>query len=751
MRRMPVRPVLVLACALAALGQAATGSAAGAQPAPVPSLEPEATHALWKQLTRRKLDFRPLEAQQTCRPLRAIFYAPGDWLRLATTLAAKASPCAHYYVSVPPVVADKTRQRPGQAPRIRALGPTFHALAEIHLSTWQKWVARTGSTWHQAGIDARRKMAAAGFDVAAGDTWALNEVTSAMRRGDGSQRANLREFLRGLFDAGGEGPATRGVVFVVGIGQRVPGVGTYKARSQEWLQDAAFWVDMNTYVSDWAQEVYGDIRSYAAPGSPTAGRRDALVDYLRHADLLAGAGGTVSGTANAFFSGAAGPVGNAAFQWDYGFGYTLVEPDLMQHFVSAQVYAFRSHSARSGQASDHWGFAWAPRNAGSYPATEWAARTGLVLDRLATAIRDSATETPADPGVLACGPNGRNLWCAGDIDGAKLTANWRAFRAWSPTTLAFVSAPASVVAGSVSGAIAVQARVAGVAARPVAPVVTTVTSSSPTGTFSTSATGPFAPSVTVSLPAGTFATAQVFYQDPTAGIPTITATAPGVTTATQSVAVTGAAPIAIELDPSSATVTTGATATFTAVGLDQLGNRFPVSATWAVAPGTPGTLSPTTGPTVTFTASDASGAGQVTATVTTPTATLTASAAVTVTPPPPVRVSAIRYGVAKRRLHVYVTVVDPRGRRVNDAAVTVWLYRAGKVYARVAGRTVRGRMTFERPASTGTYRTRVTRVVADGFTWDRATPANSFTKGPRPKRSSSSLPADEPTREGGDT
>ena len=245
--------------------------------------------ALWGKLTQR-VEFRPLEAQQ-CRPLRAIFYASGDWLRLATTLAAKASPCAQYYISVPPVVADKTRQRPGQAPRIRALGPAFHALAEIHLTTWQKWVANTGSTWYQAGVDARRKMAAAGFDVGAGDSWAINEVTSAMRRGDGSSRANLREFLRGLYDAGGEGPPTKGVVWVVGIGQRVSGVGTYKARTQEWLQDSAFWSEANQYVSDWSQEVYGDVRSYAAPGTPTTTRRDALVDYLRHADLLAGAGG----------------------------------------------------------------------------------------------------------------------------------------------------------------------------------------------------------------------------------------------------------------------------------------------------------------------------------------------------------------------------------------------------------------------------------------------------------------------------
>ena len=95
------------------------------------------------------------------------------------------------------------------------------------------------------------------------------------------------------------------------------------------------------------------------------------------------------------------------------------------------------------------------------------------------------------------------------------------------------------------------------------------------------------------------------------------------------------------------------------------------------------------------------------------------------------RVAAVRYGVANRRLHVYVTVVDPAGRRVNNASVTVALYREGKVYARAAGRTVAGRMTFDRPASIGTYRTKVTRVAATGLAWDRVAPANSFTEAAR--------------------
>jgi hypothetical protein len=90
----------------------------------------------------------------------------------------------------------------------------------------------------------------------------------------------------------------------------------------------------------------------------------------------------------------------------------------------------------------------------------------------------------------------------------------------------------------------------------------------------------------------------------------------------------------------------------------------------------------------------------------------------------------VRYGVARKQLHVYVTVADTRGRRVRDASVTVALYRDGKVYARALGTTTAGRMTFTRPASIGTYRTKVTRVVVTNRVWDGVTPANTFVKKP---------------------
>ena len=719
--------LLVLAASVAAAPDARAARATQ----PVPSLAPRDTAAQWTGLVHGH-DLRPLSTTAGCRPLHAVFYAATDWLRLATKLAAQASPCAQYSVSIPPLVADKTRPRPDQAWRIRALGPSFHALAEIHLTAWQKWVNAGNGSWYQAGVEARRRMAAAGYDVGAGDTWALNELSSAVRRGDGTWRTDVRELVRGLFDAGGEQPPAPGVVFVVGVGQRVTSVATYKARLQEWLQDSAFWVDMNAYVGDWAQEVYGDVRSYAAPGSSVSQRRDALTDYLDHSDLLARAGGAVSGTASAFFSRTASPLGSAAWQWDGSFGWTLVDAPLMQQFVSTQVYAMRSHDASLGRPDDRWGFAWAPRNPGSVPKNEFASAAGAVLDRLAAAIRDSGGDSPSDPGVLACGPPGKNLWCGGDLAGAALTPSWATFRTWSPTTLAFVTPPPTVVAGAVSTPITIQPQVAGVAARPQAPLAMTITTSSPTGTLATNAAGPFTPSVTVQLAPGTFSSVQVYYQDTTSGTATLTASAPGAVAGTLALTVSGAAAVSLQIEPVSATLTLGATASFSAVGIDGFGNPIPsLSAAWTLAPGTPGALAPTSGPSTTYTASGQIGKGQVIATVTTPTGPLSATAPIVVTPPPVVRVAAIRYGVRHKTLNVYVTVVDARGRRVPNAGVTVFLYRNGKLYGRAGARTVAGRTTFTRPASWGTYRAVVRKVTATGLRWNGKTPPNRFVRAQR--------------------
>src|SRR5438132_6707072 len=243
----------VVSAAVVALAAPIASSAAAATN-PVPSLQPAATAKLWRQLVRRA---RPAGRARPadCIPLRLVFYAATDWLRLATKLAANPAPCAQYYVSIPPLAADKTTFRYDQPWRIPALGPNFHTLAEINYTGWSSWVSANGGSWYAAGVEARRRMAAQGFDVAAGDSWVVNEFSSAVRAGTGNARANVRDLVRGLYDAGGNGPAVKGAVFIIGLSQSTANLSGYQAALESWYEDAPFWTDMSAYVSDWSQEL----------------------------------------------------------------------------------------------------------------------------------------------------------------------------------------------------------------------------------------------------------------------------------------------------------------------------------------------------------------------------------------------------------------------------------------------------------------------------------------------------------------
>jgi hypothetical protein len=522
---------LLVGAAFAAAAFAWANPAGAAAPlrasvTPVPSLEPGATEREWRRLVRTR---RPFATAADCRPARAVFYAATDWLRLATNLAANASPCAQYYVSIPPLAANKTQPRGDQAWRIRALGPAFHALAEIHMASWAGWVSQNGGSWYAAGQEARRRMAAAGYDVALGDTWAVNEFSSAVRRGDGAARANAREFVRGLYD-GGELPDARGAVFVIGVGQATPELSVYKANLQSWFADAAFWQDMAAYVEDWSQELYGDVRNYAVPGSDLTARRDALNLYLQHELMLARVGPEAAGAARSFLEAAYSPLANAAWNWDTAFGWTAIDAGLMQHYVSAQTYALRYADAAAGRSRDHWGFAWAPRNGSAMPAGEFTAQTGAILDRLAAAIRDSGT---GEPGIGACSAG----WCAGDLAGAWFNSAWTTFAVWSTHALAFATAPQTVVAGSPSAPIALQLQSQGVPATAAAPLSIALTSTSPTGTFALTAAGPWTPTLAVTIPTGGTTSPAFYYRDGTPGAATLIASAPNVLGTSQTLVV----------------------------------------------------------------------------------------------------------------------------------------------------------------------------------------------------------------------
>jgi hypothetical protein len=362
-----------------------------------------------------------------CRASEFVFYAARDWVRLASKLAERPSLCADYYVSIPPLVADKTNPRPNQAWRIRALGPRFHALAEIHWAAWQGWVEDSGQTWYDAGVEARRRMDAAGYDVASGDTWAVNEFPSTVRRKLGTARADARAFVRGLYE--GEGRPAKGAVFVIGVTHGTSDASRYKSTLKAWIADTPFWLDMDRAVRFWAQEVYGDASLWGVPGAPAAARRDNINEFLQHAARLGVAAPSRFTAARAFLGRTHTPIANAGWQWPSGLGWTMVSGDQMRHFVSSQTYALRNYAAVH-DGPDRFGFAWAPNNASGMPPGVFVAETGQLLDRLGAALADSSVEAAFDPGIGACAAAGLD-WCSANVEGAAFTSAWRIFSAWA--------------------------------------------------------------------------------------------------------------------------------------------------------------------------------------------------------------------------------------------------------------------------------------------------------------------------------
>jgi hypothetical protein len=539
---------------VAVLVLSAPALAGGPSAKPVPSLTPAKTAKLWSQLVQRP---RAFSRTASCTPLRAVFYAGTDWLRLATKLAANASPCAQYYVSVPPLVADKTQFRTDQAWRIRALGGQFHALAEVNVSAWSGWVSTTGRSWYEAGQEARRRMAAAGYDVGLGDTWVVNELSSAVRQGIGSSRTNMRAFIRGLYEADGSVPPARGAVFVIGMGHGTGELSVYQARLQDWYEDAAFWNDISAYVSDWSQELYGDVRNWAVAGADPAARASSLNEYLQHQVALGRVAPPAAAAASSYLASAYNPLANAAWAYTSAFGWTDVPYDLMQSYVSSQVSALRSYNG------SRFGFAWAPKNLNALAATDFNAQTDAILERLAAAIA----------GPDACAPS----WCTGDLAGAAFNGGWQTFSTWKPSTLAFTTAPQTIEAGSASAALTIEQRTStGVAYTAGLPVSVTFGSSSSGGSFSTSATGPWAATLTVPIASGA-STVSAYYRDTQAGSPAITASASARVAATQvetiSAPDTTPPDTAIGSAPSGSVASTSATISFSS----EPGARFQCS------------------------------------------------------------------------------------------------------------------------------------------------------------------------------
>ena len=364
---------------------------------------------------------RPLPPIPAGCPLRAriLTYNPQGSTRLVNAFEAHLSPCADYFVFLPALVADKTQPRSGTAlASVHQRTGRFHAAAEFHYATWSQV---TGMSWQEKGVEFRRRMAAAGYDLARGDTWAINELPTTVRH-DATVRAQVRALLRGLAAGPAGAPARTGIVYVVQLGHDTTNHAVYKPHLKDWLGDAAFWQDVNQTVESWGQETYVQPDRTCVAGTTVGEKSIRINEFAEHPARLAQAGGAATAAARTFLNRAYFPLLTAVWR-STAYGQTNISLDAMKHLVSLETYATRAWAGANPYPDGRIGFAWDDAVDGATEAdvVELAERLALAVGE-AYGLQGSAAK--------ACSPSGAFTWCACSVAGAAFNATWATYESW---------------------------------------------------------------------------------------------------------------------------------------------------------------------------------------------------------------------------------------------------------------------------------------------------------------------------------
>ena len=327
---------------------------------------------------------RPTGAAASARctaPVEVIAYAQDDWLGLARTFAAAPPGCVEAWIGVPTIEgADRAwiTTAPGMKEKFARIGPNVHPMPTVDVDDWTAWgLKHPGVSWRERGAMALRGMQQAGYDFAAGDRWALNEVPIAAET-DAAVRADIRDLLIGLH---GDAAMRTGVAYAV-IPQQTGGAAATTARFAAMLGDRSFWVAADRAILAWSDEAYADVRNTCEPGATYLQQADALAAYAYARRTAArAAAAQASPEARAVLERVV-PLANAAWRWPDAYGWTDVPAETMADFVRVQVHAMARPSGRQLVA----GFAWAPKQAS--PAG---------LSQIAAALRDELVIIASDP------------------------------------------------------------------------------------------------------------------------------------------------------------------------------------------------------------------------------------------------------------------------------------------------------------------------------------------------------------------
>jgi hypothetical protein len=332
-------------------------------------------------------------AAATCAsPATVEAYAQDDWIGLAQSLAAAPEGCLEAWISVPtesgPDGAWLTT-RPGMKERFAKIGADVHPMPEVNFNDWNAWGKdHPGVSWLERGQRARAEMEQAGYDFDKGDRWALNEIPIAAL-GSAADRDAVRDFAKGLQ---GDSATPTGVVYVVMHQQGDP---MNEAELKTWFADEAFWREMERAASSWSVEAYANVRDTCEPGASASAQVDALRAYAFSREEYAKRLSLGDDASVSKVLGRGVPLVNGAWSWPDAYGFTAVEPSVMEDFVALQIAAV-ARSLPGGDAPTV-GFAWAPKR----PDGVGDAAYRRDLAGVAAAIRDAVVNANREGGAAA--------------------------------------------------------------------------------------------------------------------------------------------------------------------------------------------------------------------------------------------------------------------------------------------------------------------------------------------------------------